>query len=142
VIEAIVASTRQQREDALSVRIAVFVDEQKIPREVEIDELDETAVHCVGYADGRAVAAGRLVMLPDGRAKIGRMAVLAAHRNRGAGRTIIGLLEREAAARGATLARLSAQARARGFYERAGYAVIGEPYDEVGIPHVAMEKAL
>jgi predicted GNAT family N-acyltransferase len=68
--------------------------------------------------------------------------VLAAHRNRGAGRTIIGLLEREAAARGATLARLSAQARARGFYERAGYAVIGEPYDEVGIPHVAMEKAL
>jgi ABC-type dipeptide/oligopeptide/nickel transport system ATPase subunit len=63
----------------LGVRLAVFVEEQGIPREEELDELDEVAVHCVGYAVDTPVAAGRLV-LSDGYGKVGRMAVLREHR--------------------------------------------------------------
>jgi predicted GNAT family N-acyltransferase len=76
----------------------------------------------------------------DGYAKIGRMAVLAPHRKTGLGGRILEALEREGASRGIRLFRLSAQLSARGFYDRAGYAPVGDVYDEVGIPHIAMEK--
>lgn len=135
----LLASTPQQRDDAFAVRIAVFVGEQGISRDDELDELDDTAVHCVAYLDGRPVAAGRLVAL-DGYGKIGRMAVLAHHRGAGLGASVLDALEREGAARGLREFRLSAQLTARGFYERTGYTPDGDVYDEVGIPHIAMEK--
>jgi predicted GNAT family N-acyltransferase len=137
----IVAGTPAQREDAFRVRIAVFVDEQRIPASEELDELDASAVHAVGYLDDAPIAAGRLV-LADAYAKIGRMAVLAEHRGAGYGAAILEALEREARRQGVRDARLSAQLHAAAFYERAGYAREGAVYDEVGIPHVAMRKRL
>jgi len=139
--EIVIAATPRQREDAFAVRIAVFVDEQRIPRSEELDDADAVAVHCVGYADGAPVAAGRL-LLEDGHAKIGRMAVLASHRGTGIGALVLEALEREGAARGIRHFKLSAQLQARGFYDRCGYTPVGDVYDEVGIPHVAMEKRL
>jgi predicted GNAT family N-acyltransferase len=139
--EITVVSTPQQRDDAFAVRIAVFVEEQQIPREEELDELDASAVHCVGYDDGKPVAAGRLVTA-EGYGKIGRMAVLPSHRGRGIGRAVLDELEREAASRRLPMVKLSAQLSAAGFYDRAGYARVGDVYDEVGIPHIAMEKRL
>jgi predicted GNAT family N-acyltransferase len=131
--------------DVLAVRTRVFVEEQGVPAEVEQDERDATAVHGLSRDDaGRVVATGRL--LPDaagpGRALVGRMAAEAAVRGRGHGAAVLAVLEREAAARGQSSVELHAQAAARGFYERAGYAVVGEPYEEVGITHVTMVKQL
>lgn len=137
----VIAGSERERDDAFAVRIAVFVDEQRIPRGEELDELDASAVHCVAYDGGAAVGAGRLV-IAGGYAKVGRMAVLASHRGRGIGAAVLDALEREAVGRGVPLVRLSAQLTARGFYERAGYAATGDVYDEVGIPHIAMEKRL
>jgi predicted GNAT family N-acyltransferase len=137
----VIAATPQQREDAFAVRIAVFVDEQRIPRSEELDDADAVAVHCVGYIGGAPVAAGRL-LIEDGYAKIGRMAVLQSHRGAGIGALVLQALEREGAARGIRHFKLSAQLRARGFYDRSGYTPVGEVYDEVGIPHIAMEKRL
>ena len=137
--QIIIATTPQQRDDAFAVRIAVFVEEQQIPREGELDDLDATAIHCVGYDNTTPVAAGRL-LLSDGYAKIGRMAVLASHRKRGIGALVLAALEREGRARGASVFKLSAQLHARDFYARCGYDQVGDVYDEVGIPHVAMEK--
>jgi predicted GNAT family N-acyltransferase len=134
-----IVRTQQEREDAFGVRIAVFVEEQQIPREEELDDLDEIAVHCIGYLDGVAVAAGRLVVM-DGYGKIGRMAVLAQHRGKGLGARVLDELEREGAARGIRTFGLSAQLSARGFYDRRDYLAVGDVYDEVGIPHIAMEK--
>lgn len=141
MIRVAIAGTDKERGDALAVRIAVFVDEQGIPREEELDEHDESAVHCVAYEGGEAVGAGRLVVL-DGYGKIGRMATLAAHRGRGVGAGVLRTLEAEGEARGVREFRLSAQVTARRFYERAGYAATGDVYDEVGIPHVAMTKTI
>src|SRR5438477_321255 len=139
--EIVIARTADQRDDAFAVRIAVFVEEQQIPREEELDDLDASAVHCVGYDDGVPVAAGRLVAA-DGYGKIGRMAVLPTHRGHGIGRAVLDKLEREAASRGLPMVKLSAQLSAAGFYDRAGYERVGDVYDEVGIPHIAMEKRL
>jgi len=121
------------------VRIAVFVEEQGIPRSEELDELDETAVHCVAYLGGEPAGAGRLLVSGD-EAKIGRMAVLGERRGAGIGRALLEALEREGVARGVRRFRLSAQLHAAPFYERAGYTREGGVYDEVGIPHIAMGR--
>ena len=136
---AVIATTPQQRDDAFAVRIAVFVEEQGIPRSEELDDYDASATHCVGYVDGAPAGAGRLLLF-DGYAKIGRMAVLASHRGTGVGALVLDALEHEGAARGISHFRLSAQLHARGFYERCGYTARGEIYDDVGIPHIDMEK--
>jgi predicted GNAT family N-acyltransferase len=143
-VRTCIVSTPAERDDAFAVRIAVFVDEQRIPREEEIDEHDGTdAIHCVAYAGDMPVGAGRLVPM-DGAGgpygKIGRMAVLASHRKHGIGAAVLAALEREGVARGLRQFQLSAQLTARGFYERAGYTATGEIYDDVGIPHITMVR--
>jgi predicted GNAT family N-acyltransferase len=135
----VIAGTARERDDAFAVRIKVFVDEQGISRSEELDDFDASATHCVGYVDGSPVAAGRLLLF-DGYAKIGRMAVLASHRGSGLGALVLDALEREAVVRGVRHFKLSAQLHARGFYERCGYTAHSDVYDDVGIPHVDMEK--
>jgi predicted GNAT family N-acyltransferase len=139
--DAVIVRTPQQYEDALSVRLAVFVIEQQIPREEEIDQYEDAAIHCVLYDDGKPVGAGRLVPM-EGYGKVGRMSVLAEYRGRGHGARVLAALERAALARGLREARLSAQLTARGFYERAGYEAYGDVYDDVGIPHIDLKKRL
>jgi predicted GNAT family N-acyltransferase len=68
--------------------------------------------------------------------------VLASHRGRGLGAAVLAALEAEGAARGIREFRLSAQLSARGFYDHLGYADVGDVYDEVGIPHIAMQRRL
>ena len=128
-----------------ALRQRVFVDEQGVPAELELDDRDATAVHALSRDHaGRVVATGRL--LPDaagpGRAIVGRMAADAAVRGRGHGSAVLAVLEAEAAARGQQAVELHAQVGARGFYDRAGYTVVGESYEEAGIVHVTMTKAL
>ena len=135
----VIAATPRQRDDAFAVRIAVFVEEQGIPRSDELDGFDASATHCVCYVAGAPVAAGRLLLFDD-YAKVGRMAVLASHRGTGLGALVLDALEREAAAHGIHHIKLSAQLHARAFYERCGYIAHGEVYDDVGIPHIDMQK--
>ncbi|WP_298434427.1 YbgC/FadM family acyl-CoA thioesterase [Ottowia sp.] len=133
-------------EGARAVREAVFVQEQGIAREDEWDEADHTAVHAlVTNRLGMPVATGRLLIegAPgSGTARIGRMAVDRTLRGSGVGRQVVQALEQAARARGDTRVVLGAQRSAEGFYGRLGYTPYGEPYDEVGIPHVGMARAL
>lgn len=132
------------RDAARAVRTPVFIEEQGIPRAEEWDAQDEAALHAVVVNRlGLPVATGRL--LRDGAAgvaRIGRMAVLRTLRGAGLGETVLGGLEQAARARGDSEVRLSAQRSAEGFYRRLGYAACGDPYEEVGIAHIAMRKSL
>ncbi len=121
------------------LRFAVFVTEQQVPAEIELDEFDDLSVHAVAFdTEGSAVGTGRL--LPDGH--IGRMAVAKAARGRGAGSAILKALMDEARRRRHSHAVLSAQTHAQEFYRRHGYAAYGDVYDDAGIPHVEMRCAL
>ncbi|MGU7780483.1 GNAT family N-acetyltransferase [Burkholderia sp. PU8-34] len=129
--------------DAARIRDAVFVREQRIPADMELDDDDPLSRHAVAYridaATGarRAVATGRL--LPTGT--IGRVAVLADARGQGAGSgVLLGLLD-EARRRGDPLVRLYAQEAAVPFYVRHGFTAVGERFVEAGIPHVEMTRA-
>jgi predicted GNAT family N-acyltransferase len=125
--------------EAFAIRHAVFVQEQRVPLEMEIDDQDALAVHALARDEsGRAVGTGRL--LPDGH--IGRMAVLPVARGTGVGSALLVALMDEARRRGRREAVLSAQTHAVAFYERHGYAQEGEVYDDCGIPHITMRANL
>jgi YbgC/YbaW family acyl-CoA thioester hydrolase len=129
--------------DAAPLRRAVFVGEQGIPESEEWDAADATALHAVAInALGQAVGTGRLLAAEPGVGKIGRMAVHRALRGTGVGARVLAALIEAARTRGDHTLRLSAQRTAMGFYQRQGWQCVGEPYDEVGIPHQTMERRL
>lgn len=127
------------REWAEPIRRTVFVDEQSVPEDIEIDEWDPQSLHAVVFDDqGRALGTGRL--LPDGH--IGRMAVLREARGSGVGSALLTALMAEARRRGHAKAVLSAQTQAVPFYQRHGYGIVGDEYMEAGIRHVDMQRTL
>jgi len=125
----------QLRERALPIRWTVFVAEQGVPAELELDAWDERSVHALASDDkGQSLGTGRL--RPDGH--IGRMAVLPAARGQGLGRALLTALMAEAQRRGHLQIRLSAQVTAVGFYKRAGFVATGQLYQDAGIAHQDM----
>ena len=129
--------------DAARLRTAVFVREQCIPADVEADALDASARHAVLYNRlGQPVATGRLLQQAPGVGRIGRMAVDRSVRGAQWGRVLLAALVEAARARGDTQVQLHAQCSAQGFYERAGFTVAGAPYEEAGLAHVLMTRAL
>ncbi|WP_341645081.1 GNAT family N-acetyltransferase [Thauera sp. SDU_THAU2] len=123
----------------MPLRIRVFVVEQGVPADIELDEFDPQSRHAVAAdAGGSVIATGRL--LPDGH--IGRMAVDAAWRGRGVGGAVLEALVIEAGARGMAQVLLNAQLQALDFYRRHGFEEYGEVFVEAGIPHRAMRRML
>jgi predicted GNAT family N-acyltransferase len=123
------------RARAEPVRFAVFVEEQRVPMEIELDEFDPVSVHALALAaDGTVLGTGRL--LPDGH--IGRVAVLRQARGAGVGSALLTALMDAARARGDREVVLSAQTHAMPFYARFDFVAEGEDYDDAGIPHRQM----
>ena len=125
--------------EAKAVRETVFVREQNVPADLELDELDASSLHALAFdSAGKVLGTGRL--LPDGH--IGRMAVLPAARGQGTGRAILDALSEAARERGHEVIRLNAQIQAVSFYQKYGFTSEGEAFLDAGIPHVAMLKRL
>jgi len=129
----------EARAQASPIRFTVFVEEQRVPVEIEWDDQDERSFHALAYSpSGEAVATGRL--LPDGH--IGRMAVLREWRGKGVGGAILQRLLAAARERGDKQIELFAQTHAIEFYRRHGFVEGGEIFEEAGIPHQAMRRDL
>ena len=126
--------------DALrAVREPVFIEEQKVPADLEWDELDPKSHHVVARdLTGKPIGTGRLTPLH----KIGRMAVLAEWRGRGVGEALLLTLIERARSLNYGLVSLNAQVSAIGFYQRYGFEAYGDEFDEAGIQHRAMRLAL
>jgi predicted GNAT family N-acyltransferase len=136
-----VAATPEDRTACFAVRVAVFVDEQGVSPEVELDEHDAqgaATTHLLALADGRPIGAMRWRAVPPGKAKIERVAVLAEARRHGVGRLLMAVALRQIAAAGIGAAVLYAQTSARDFYECLGFVPEGEAFVEEGIEHVRM----
>lgn len=125
------------------IRTEVFVKEQGIAPEDEWDADDATALHAVLFdVTGHPLGNARLLQPSTNVAKVGRMAVLKEARGHGYGARLLEALVSEARRRGNKEVRLSAQRSAEGFYAAYGFSIVGEPFDEVGIPHVEMRLSL
>lgn len=132
------------RAEASRIRFRVFVEEQGVPCDIELDERDADCVHALAYDQEKVVGTGRLLPREenDAAAHIGRMAVLAECRGRGIGSRILESLIDKARERGDKLIALSAQVRAVEFYRSHGFQPMGEIYAEAGIPHRKMRRAI
>ncbi len=125
------------------IRHAVFVEEQGVPLAMEHDDADSSAVHALAVNRlGLPLATGRLLSASQDGARIGRMAVIQALRGSGVGRGVLDALLQAARDKGHSQVTLNAQASAAGFYRGAGFRELGPPFQEAGIAHIEMTRAL
>lgn len=125
----------------LALRRAVFVDEQGVDPTLDADGLDESATQFLAWANGIPIGTARLRIV-DGLAKAERVAVLEDFRGHGVGRKLMDVVEATARAQGHGTILVHAQLAVVPFYERLGYAASGDAFDEAGIPHRRMTRAL
>lgn len=138
-------TTDKELQDALHVRRVVFIEEQQVPEDLEIDEHDQLSdptIHVIAYRDTEPVATGRLRSPEKGVGRIERVAVKQETRGTGLGRELMIHLEKIAVQQGYSTLKLSAQLHAQPFYEKLGYVGYGEIFDDAGIDHIMMKKQL
>lgn len=133
--------TKEQLEEAYRIRTEVFVHEQGVDPDIEIDEHEAIAKHVLVLYDGQPAGAGR-VRNVEGIAKLERICVLQPYRMHKVGAAVMAELESIARGMGLSKAKLHAQTHAAGFYEKLGYTVDSDEFMEDGIPHVRMIKKL
>lgn len=122
---------------AFALRKEVFVWEQKVPAEEELDSYDLTATHYVAVAEGNVVATLRLIEQPE-HTKIGRVAVHQAWRGKGVARKLIEKAMADAREKGHERFYLTAQSDKLGLYEKLGFVAFGPEFMDGGMPHRAM----
>ena len=125
----------EARSHCMAIRETVFVREQGVPPELEMDEYDQQAQHALAYVDGQAVATGRI--LSDGH--IGRIAVLKAYRGKGIGAAVVRFLTDVARQQAWPRVYLGSQLHAQAFYERLGFQRYGDVVMDAGIEHCWMQ---
>jgi predicted GNAT family N-acyltransferase len=130
-------SSRKELEKAFGIRLRVFVREQGVPEEIEMDRDDKRAFHFLAFEGNKAVGTARLVMRHKS-AKIGRMAVLKSARGRDVGRKLLRRAVVTAKKHGAQQIYLHAQVPVIGFYEAMAFRCVGSVFKEAGIPHRKM----
>ncbi|OHB80203.1 MAG: hypothetical protein A2Z25_24705 [Planctomycetes bacterium RBG_16_55_9] len=134
IVSSIVSWPDKQTE-LMSVRRAVFVEEQNVPDDIELDGRDSECFHVLASdTNGKPIGTARM----DEKGKIGRMAVLREYRRRGVGRDILRAIMDFGRFRGITDFHLSAQVGAIRFYEKMGFEPYGGQFEEAGIMHVHM----
>ncbi len=123
--------------DIRRVRFAVFVDEQQVPAEIEMDDRDPVCIHLLALDTEGAVGTARIDLGRSG--KVGRLAVLASHRRQGVGMALMHGLHQVAVENQLAKVWCNAQVSAVPFYQRLGYRVTSGPFYEADIEHVRMD---
>jgi YbgC/YbaW family acyl-CoA thioester hydrolase len=143
VLDVRIGSWEQLGQAARALREEVFIVEQKIPAALEWDAADAGAIHAVAFNRFDVpLATGRLILEEGAPARIGRMATSRLARSSGVGRKVLDALIDAARSRGVAVLTLNAQTSAQNFYLRAGFAPHGDVFEEAGIPHIEMRRAL
>lgn len=140
-MEVKLVTNKKELEDAYNVRKIVFVEEQKVPMELEIDEFESEAAHFVLYDNDEPIGAGRFRII-DNIGKVERVCVKKEKRKSGAGQIIMEKIEQYAQEKGLPKLKLNAQIQAIPFYSRLGFTVSSDEFLDAGIPHKTMFKEL
>jgi len=131
----LIAPWQEVSKQAYAIRQKVFIEEQGVPQDLELDEFDPTAWHALAFWRDQCIGTGRLIGVDKNAGQIGRMAVLADFRGQGFGTAILMKLIDQAAALGISTLTLHSQVYAIPFYEKFGFIAQGPIYEEAGIPH-------
>ncbi len=137
-IKYIIADWEKHKDEISFVRYEVFVNEQNVPAELELEEADKRYIHILALDGKNPVATARLTL--DGH--IGRVAVLKKYRKYGIGKQLMLQLEETASEMGFDEIKIDAQCHAVHFYRKLGYDAYGEVFLDAGIDHIHMKKNL
>jgi len=140
--KVLITTDIKERAKAFAIRRKVFIEEQNVPDEMEIDEFDDSldTKHVLVYRHDHAVGTARFRPYSDNVLKIERLAVLSDARRSGVARLIMQTIEAEAKQAGYEHIKLSAQLQAKKLYQQLGFEEYGEVYLDAGIEHVDMQK--
>ena len=139
-VHAVKVEWSTHMDELRAIRQRVFIEEQRVPLDIEWDGLDEQATHFIALNEmGLALGTARLL---TGTGQIGRIAVLKEQRGRDIGRQLLHAAVEHAVGAGLERVFLHAQMHAEGFYRKAGFLPVGQEFMEAGIPHIEMELAL
>jgi predicted GNAT family N-acyltransferase len=145
-MEIIRVRSMEELNQCFTIRNKVFVEEQGVPADIEIDEYDvspDACAHTLVLSEGKPVATGRWRAYIEDTVKLQRLAVLKSSRGRGLGKSLIQALEKQAQDAGYRFCILDGQCQAEVFYHKLGYVTLSEqPFEEAGIMHVRMRKTL
>ncbi|MBC78860.1 MAG: GNAT family N-acetyltransferase [Chloroflexi bacterium] len=141
-IEIIDAKESNKISHCFDIRKKVFVEEQGVPVEEELDPYDDISIHALALVDNKPVATGRLILSNKSFAKIGRMAVLSQFRRTGVGSKVLLFLEKKAVEKNINEISLHAQEYVMKFYKNHDYKERGNIFLEAGIKHIEMFKKL
>lgn len=131
----------QLTQEAADIRTAVFVEEQGFRN--EFDETDSHCTHFVAFEHEEPAATCRVYCSEKkGTYMLGRVAVLKKYRGKKIGEALVHCAEEHVRTLGGVKMMLSAQVRAKGFYEKMGYAETGKAYMDEDCPHIMMKKEI
>lgn len=120
------------------IREIVFIEEQKVPKELEYDEYESSSTHIIAFYDEKAIGAGRIRIKKDNRIKLERIAVLKEYRGKNVGKAIMDFMVNYSKKKIPKEIYLHGQFYAIKFYEKCGFKVRGKPFGEAGIEHIEM----
>ncbi|MBF7017456.1 GNAT family N-acetyltransferase [Staphylococcus durrellii] len=132
----------KELEQAFEIRKEIFVKEQGVPTENEIDSYEQIATHVIGYNDNNTPIATARFRPYDNGVKVERVAVLSNQRKSGIGKSLMLFIEQAAQSLGYNILILNAQIHAQPFYDRLGYEPEGDIFMEENIKHIKMTKSL
>ena len=138
--EIIVGKYEDLKTECNLIRYEVFVQEQNVPENIEIDERDEVCTHLILRINNNPIGTGRIDLEKQG--KIGRLAIVKEFRNKGYGTLILNKLEEIARQNNLTSVWLNAQKASLNFYLKLGYQIISDEFIEANIIHLTMSKKL
>jgi len=129
-------NTKETLNQVFSIRKKVFIDEQKVPIEIEMDEFDRTSEHFIAYLNKKPIGCARIRY--NDFAKLERIAILKEHRNKGYGTQLTEYLIQYCKNKKIRKIVIHSQMYILDFYKRFGFKPVSEPFDEAGIKHIKM----
>lgn len=129
--------TKKELKQVFHIRKKVFIDEQHVPVEIEMDEFDETADHFIAYMDKIPIGCARIRRF-NNFVKLERIAILKEYRNKGYGTKLTKYLINYSKKISSRKIIMHSQYYVKEFYKKFGFEVIGEPFYEAGIKHIKM----
>lgn len=136
-----IIETKEELDSAYEIRKQVFVDEQHVPIELEIDSFEDDAIHFL-YLEGTTPVGASRLRFVDNAGKLERICVLQPYRGKGYSKQLIQAMENEIIKQQLTEAVLHAQIQVASLYESVGYKTVSDEFMDAGIPHVEMKKQL
>ena len=143
MLTLLLAEAQAELEQCLHIRHTVFCVEKGVSPEIERDEWDVLNAgynHLLLLSDETPVGALRCRNPGGGTVQLQRFCILKEYRKGGLGRQAVRLIEEHYRQNGIELIELDAKFEVHGFYKKSGYQTTGQPFEEVGIPHIKMTK--